>query len=121
MFKMYCVFSKEAIKKMGGIRGKMAGQSGHAYLHSYWNSQESFPDDAIGYKNSKHPIKIALITENDEELFVLFEKYKKICGATLVKDAGFTVFKEPTITCIGIGPISEDKIDEDLKCLPLFK
>ena len=30
--KMYCIFSKEALKKMNGIRGKLASQAGHAYL-----------------------------------------------------------------------------------------
>ncbi len=120
MYKMYCVFSKEAIKKMNGIRGKMTGQAGHAFLHAFWNASEHFPDDAQAYKNSKHPVKVSVVVPSEEELHILLEKYKDICGTTLVKDAGFTVFKEPTITCIGIGPIPEEKIDEDLSKLPLF-
>ena len=30
----------------------------------------------------------------------------------LIKDAGKTFFKKPTVTCLGIGPDEEDKIDE---------
>ncbi len=36
--KIYCIFAKESVVKMNGIRGKIATQSGHAYLHSYWDT-----------------------------------------------------------------------------------
>ena len=70
--------------------------------------------------NSKHAYKIALIVDTVEELIELQKRYKDVCGTSLVKDAGFTVFNEPTITCLGLGPISVDNIGRDLKSLKLF-
>jgi peptidyl-tRNA hydrolase len=123
--KMYCIFAKESVDKMKGNRGKLASMAGHAYLHAYWNavSLEVSSDwnlQAIQYKNSDHAYKITLIVDTVAELEVIQEAYKNVCGVSLVKDAGFTVFNEPTVTCLGLGPIREDLIGEDLKALKLF-
>lgn len=133
--KMYCIFSKEAVDLMKGNRGKLAAQAGHAYLHAAWDSaarfrfqrgadtdwsrtyQRGIIDD---YKKSERAYKICLSVPTEKELIELHEKYKKICGVALIKDAGFTVFEEPTITCLGIGPIYESDIGEDLKSLKVF-
>ena len=48
------------------------------------------------------------------------EKYKDICGTSLVTDAGYTVFQEPTTTCLGLGPIFEENIGDDIKSLQTF-
>lgn len=121
MYKMYCVFCKESIEKMKGIRGKMTAQAGHAYLHSFWDAQERFPEHADEYKNSSHAVKITVIVDTEKELYEMLEYYKDICGVSLVRDAGFTVFNEPTVTCLGIGPIHVDKVGRYLEKLPLFK
>ena len=124
--KMYCIFAMESIKKMNGNRGKLGTQAGHAYLHSFWNSLEyKWKGDetlhifhqAMLYMNSQKAFKITLVVDTVAELIVLQEKYKNICGTSLVTDAGLTVFNEPTTTCLGIGPISEENIGEDLKAL----
>jgi peptidyl-tRNA hydrolase len=121
MIKMYCIFSQEAIDAMGGNRGKMAAQAGHAYLHSFWNAlDEGFWENTKGYRDSNKAMKICLVVPTTEELVTLYKSYIGVCGNTLVKDAGMTVFKEPTITCVGIGPISEEDIGEDLKALKVF-
>lgn len=120
MYKMYSVMCMEAIKKINGVRGKMITQGGHAYLHAFWDAQARFPDDAEGYAKSAHPLKITVRVDTEEELLDLLEAYRETCGVSLVKDAGFTVFKEPTITCLGIGPIHKDKVGDDLKALNLF-
>ena len=120
MYKMYAVMSMEAIKKMNGIRGKMITQGGHAYLHAAWDAEKRFPDDMSAYRNGDHPRKITARVDTDKELLELLEAYRGKCGVSLVTDAGFTVFKEPTITCLGIGPIKEDDIGEDLKSLKLL-
>jgi hypothetical protein len=39
-------------------------------------------------------------------------------GFALVEDAALTVFKEPTVTAIGLGPIDKDEIPEWLSSLP---
>lgn len=120
MYKMYVIMCMEAVKKMNGIRGKMITQGGHGYLHAYWDALERFPEDAKGYKDSDHARKITVKVDSEEELITLMEKYKDKCGVSLVKDAGFTVFKEPTVTCLGVGPIRDDLIGEDLSTLKLF-
>ena len=105
---------------MKGIRGKMMAQAGHAYLHSYWNTVDRYPGVAQQYRNSEHARKITLVVETDDQLIELYEKYIGICGATKVIDAGFTVFDGPTLTCIGIGPISDDLVENDIKQLKLL-
>lgn len=118
--KMYCIFAKDSIKKMNGNRGKMSTQAGHAFLHGYWDSVRRFPDMAKAYQDSDYAYKITLVVESTENLEEIYNSYKDLCGVTLVKDAGFTVFDEPTITCVGVGPISEDLIKDDLKALKLL-
>ena len=115
--RMYCVVSKESMKRFQGIRGKMMSQAGHAYLHAFWDCLERFPVLAKEYQDSKHSRKITLVTETDEEMLDVMNAYKSICGVTKVVDAGFTVFKEPTLTCVGIGPMRDDQAGEDLKAL----
>lgn len=119
--KMYCVFSKEALLKMNGVRGKLAAQAGHAYLHAFWDSTLRYPEHASMYQESIHAKKIALVVDTEKELYELMEYYKDICGVSLVEDAGFTIFKEPTITCLGIGPIAESNVGRYLASLPLLK
>lgn len=133
---MYCIFARESVEKMKGNRGKLAAQAGHAYLHAFWDANyaenvEPFTmeeviiakrkaDQARAYYSSEHAYKITLIVDTVEELIALQNRYKDVCGTSLVKDAGFTVFDEPTITCLGLGPISVDNIGRDLKSLKLF-
>jgi peptidyl-tRNA hydrolase len=126
--KMYCIFAKESVAKMKGNRGKMSTQAGHAYLHAFWDACtiddpkliNRKRDQAVAYKNSSHAYKITLIVDTVDELKALQEKYKSICGTSLVTDAGFTVFEEPTTTCLGLGPILEENIGEDLQALKTF-
>ena len=118
--KMYCIFAKEAILKMNGARGKMCTQAGHAYVHTFTNALKEFPDQAQAYLDSDHAYKITLIVDTVEELKELQKAYEGVCATKLVTDKGFTVFKEPTTTCLGIGPIREDQMGEDLKNIKLF-
>jgi peptidyl-tRNA hydrolase len=122
--KMYCIYAKESVDKMKGSRGKLASQAGHAYLHAFWNANYSkdiiLREQANNYRKSERAYKITLIVDTTEELKLLHKKYKKICGTALIEDAGFTVFNEPTITCLGIGPINEQNIGEDLRSLKVF-
>jgi peptidyl-tRNA hydrolase len=132
VIKMYCIFAKESVQKMNGIRGKMCTQAGHAYLHAYWDAipsphsveltdvEENRWKQALAYKNSERAYKITLVVDTVDELKSLQEKYKNICGTSLVTDAGFTVFNEPTTTCLGIGPIAEENIGDDIKSLKTF-
>jgi peptidyl-tRNA hydrolase len=132
MIKMYCIFNPEAVKLMGGNRGKCAAQAGHAYLHAWWDAQvrsqfadselsfEYVRDTLIPYYENNDARKIGLIGESEEQLRELEAYYKDKCGVSLVEDCGYTIFEQPTITCLGIGPIEDDQKCEILKNLPLF-
>ncbi len=127
--KLYCIVSQEALDKMTirkegkadrFIRGKFAAQVGHAFLHSWWDSYMRFNADAIAYRSSPHAYKIALLVASDAQLVALEDTYRDICGVSLVTDAGFTVFNGQTMTCLGIGPILEADVRDDLKGLKLL-
>lgn len=114
---MYCIFSKESLLAMKGIRGKMCTQAGHAYLHAYWDAEARHRALAEAYRSSDRAYKITLVVDTNEELNALHDLYRERCGVSMVVDAGFTVFDGPTQTCLGIGPISEDLVGDDLKSL----
>lgn len=118
--RMYCIVSEEAVKATKGNRGKMLAQAGHAYLHSFWDAQRRFPKMAQDYQESPRAYKIALKVAGEAELRVLHKTYAPLCGGTFVVDAALTVFEDETVTCIGIGPIPEELIGEDLFSLKLF-
>lgn len=116
--KMYCVMAEEAIVSSGGNRGKMAAQAGHAFLHSYWDCQDRFPELANSYREggaAKIVLKAPLQT-----IIELKKLYNSITGVSLVIDAGRTVFSDPTPTCIGIGPLYSDDREEILKGLKVW-
>ena len=125
---MYCIFAKESVQKMNGIRGKMCTQAGHAYLHAFWDAISPVISDernmkleqAYDYRMSDRAYKITLVVDTVDDLKALQEKYKDVCGTSLVTDAGFTVFNEPTTTCLGLGPIAEGNIGDDIKSLKTF-
>ena len=119
--RLYCIMSPSALKLMGGIRGKIVAQGGHAYCHAMWDAQDRFPALAQAYRDSQHARKICLVLPdggNDIEHFEnLISAYCDKTGVTLVRDAGFTVFTEPTVTCIGIGPLARADAGDDLNIL----
>ncbi len=118
--KMYCIVSREALALAKGNRGKMMAQAGHAFLHAYWDSAGRGLPEALHYMHSERAFKVTVVVEKTVELIDLHLAYQPICGVSLVKDAGLTVFKEPTITCLGIGPIRESQCGDDLKKLRLL-
>ena len=115
--KLYCIVSREALDKMKGNRGKLGAQAGHAFLHAWWDAFLRFNGDAIAYRKSQHAYKITLVVDTDAALVALEDTYRDVCGVSLVTDAGFTVFNQPTMTCLGLGPIHVDDIGQDLKAL----
>lgn len=124
---MYCIFAKESINKMGGNRGKLASMAGHAFLHSFWDAMKTNKlrwngkaEQAIAYKESNLAIKVTLVVDTVEELITLRDSYQDICGVSLVTDAARTVFEGPITVCLGIGPIGDYNIGEDLKQLKVL-
>ena len=125
-YKMYCIVSEEALRqtvdeKGNFVLGKFGTQNGHAYLHAWWDSFDRFPEDAMAYKNSPHAFKITTKVARTDELRAFADRYRDICGVTVVTDAGFTVYNGATTTCVCIGPIHTDKIGQDIKDLKLLR
>ena len=140
--KMYCIVARESLKKMNGNRGKLAAQAGHAYLHAYWDAETRFdteyhPTEEIDsgyayhrvklrdaahvtYRASRAAKKVCLVVETVDELVALRDRYSPVCGVSLVTDAGLTCFDGPTTTCLGIGPIADDQVGDDLKALKVL-
>ena len=114
--RLYAIISREALKAAGGARGKMMAQAGHAFLHAYWDPEARFPERAKAYREGLAK-KIVLAAEDTAELEAIAARIEGV-GVTLVKDAALTVFKEPTLTAVGIGPIDEDEVPEWLAKLP---
>src|SRR3989344_7057009 len=90
-------------------KGKMAAQVAHASLDSALRSEKKLVEQ---WRQSGAK-KVVLKANDEKELF----KYKQIAEdaglkTALIKDAGHTVVEPGTITCLGIGPDSEEKIDE---------
>lgn len=137
--RMYCVVARDSLKAMNGNRGKLAAQAGHAYLHAYWDAEERFPTPKYPrvwmgkiieeiepapcevYRVSGAAKKVCLAVDTVDDLKALYEAYRPVCGVSLVTDAGLTCFNGvPTTTCLGIGPIADDQIGDDLKCLKVL-
>ena len=54
--------------------------------------------------------KIVLYVKSEQKLLEVYKKaQEKGLPSVLIKDAGFTVFAEPTHTCVGIGPAFPDE------------
>lgn len=110
--RLYCIVSKEAFDfiKRKGATGKGHAQSGHAWLHAYWDAEAHFPEAAADYRASPHAFKITLKAADEAELRAIYEAHAGVCGRTLVEDAGFTVFDGPTVTCVGLGPVRRSQL-----------
>lgn len=118
---LYAITSKEALNLMNGNRGKLSAQTGHAYLHSVWNSDEAYPENVSAYREGLAR-KVTLVVETNEDLIRYRDLIEdlRICATTTVVDAGLTVFKAPTMTCIGVGPVDRDLLPEWFKRIPVL-
>lgn len=90
-------------------KGKMAAQVAHASLEAYKKTDqrvvEEWEDEGVK--------KIVLKVPGLKELMEIKNKVKaEKIPYVVIKDAGKTELKPGTITCLGIGPVKESKIDK---------
>ena len=90
-------------------KGKLAAQSSHASVDATLKSDKNIVD----LWRREGGKKIVLKVKDEKELF----KYKEIAEdaglkTALIIDAGHTVVEPGTVTCLGIGPDVEEKIDK---------
>lgn len=110
--RLYAILSREAWDKMDGNLGKLCAQAGHAYVHAWWDAMERFPTVARQYRHSQAAVKVCLWVSETDQLQDLHDLFEPHCGVTHVRDAGRTVFKEPTVTFVGVGPITRAQFEE---------
>jgi PTH2 family peptidyl-tRNA hydrolase len=89
-------------------KGKLAAQVAHASVGALVKSHK----DDVKKWQAEGQKKVVLKVADDKELF----KYKLQAEdnglvTALIQDAGHTVVEPGTITCLGIGPDKDDKID----------
>lgn len=89
-------------------KGKLAVQVAHASVDAVGKTDRKVIDE---WKHSGAK-KVVLEVANDKELFE-FENLARTIGlkVALIRDAGRTVLEPGTVTCLGIGPDFESRID----------
>lgn len=99
-------------------RGKIAAQACHASLGSYKRADER----KIKKWEQEGGKKVVVKVNDLNELYGVFELVKATeMPYFLVTDAGHTELPESTVTCLGIGPDDDEKIDKITKELKLLK
>jgi PTH2 family peptidyl-tRNA hydrolase len=98
-------------------KGKLAVQVAHASVECVLKSKKDLVDEwhSIGMKKSV--LKVANLKELKE--YQAKARAEKLVTA-LITDAGLTIVEPGTITCLGIGPDDEDKIDKVTGALKLI-
>ena len=90
-------------------KGKLATQVAHASVEAVLESENK----KVELWKQEGMKKIVLKVEDEKELMKYFRMAKDLkLKTSIIKDAGKTFFKEPTITCMAIGPDEETKIDK---------
>ena len=98
--------------------GKIAAQSAHASIGSWRKSSKLIR----GLWKLEGEKKVVLKVNSKEKLLEIKRKAEKLkLPHVLIRDAGRTEIPGGTITCLGVGPASEKKIDKITGNLPLLK
>lgn len=99
--------------------GKHLAQAGHACTQVLWNCIHSNPDVATEYM-TKGQAKISVYVRDLSYLEKLIDLAKEeSLPATLIKDAGRTVFSEPTVTLGAVGPCLRSQLPKKIQRLSL--
>ena len=99
-------------------KGKLAAQVAHASLSAFLIADE---EAKRTWLNEGMP-KVVLKGESEEELLkIQTVAQEQDIPADLIQDAGRTVIPEGTITCLGLGPAPESKLDELTGSLKLLR
>jgi len=108
MYKQIIIVRKDI--EMG--RGKLAAQVSHASLSAYQKALNIDMDVAKEWVREGQK-KVVLKIEGLDELLEQFELAKmEGIPCELIRDAGHTQIEPGTVTCVGIGPWDEKKLDE---------
>ncbi len=97
-------------------KGKLGVQIAHASVEAVLNTKKKL----IKKWKQQGMKKVCVYAKDIEELLRIYDEAIKLrITASIIRDAGKTVFNEPTITTVAIGPDYSDKIDKITKELKL--
>ncbi len=92
--------------KMG--KGKLAAQAAHASVEAFLKAEESAREAWLKEGQKKVVLKV----KSEKELLELYDRARKAhLSPVLIRDAGRTQLKKGTITCLGVGPDIEEKLN----------
>lgn len=87
--------------------GKLAVQAGHAFLTAWRKAYAADADTALDYADDVQ-VKIVLLAPDLAALERIAAKAKQRGVPTaMITDAARTVLPEPTVTVLGLGPMSK--------------
>lgn len=90
-------------------RGKLATQVAHAAIGAFVEAKEEVQQAWL----RSGMTKIVLKVDSETDLTKLYDlAISHNIPARLIRDAGRTVVVEGTVTCLGLGPASDDDINE---------
>ncbi len=89
-------------------KGKMAAQVSHASVEALLKSHK---DDVAAWR--EHGMKKVVLKVKDLKEIQEYKRKAEDAGlvVALITDAGHTQLPPRTVTCLGIGPAEEEKID----------
>ncbi len=98
-------------------KGKLAAQCAHAAVEAEINSSRKKVEEWLTEGMKKVVLKVKDLDE--------LKKYEKLARkekliVSVIVDAGLTAVEPGTVTCVGIGPDDEKKIDKITKDLKLL-
>jgi peptidyl-tRNA hydrolase, PTH2 family len=98
-------------------KGKMCSQAAHAAVDAAFKADK---EDVKHWRNSGSR-KIVLKVKDKGELYKYAQTSKDLgLPTSIITDAGRTVIAPGTVTCCGIGPVTEDKVDNIVKDLQMM-
>jgi len=101
-------------------KGKLCTQVAHAAVEAVLNQLEKNKDIVEKWREEGAK-KIVVYVRNLDELMNIYNQSISLdLNTVLIKDAGLTQLEPGTITCIGIGPDIEEKINKVTSSLKLL-
>ena len=98
-------------------KGKMAAQVAHAAVECVLKSSK--PNVEAWHDEGMKKVVLKVKDLNELKKYQQLAKAEKLIAA-MISDAGRTVVEPGTITCLGIGPDDEEKIDKVTRNLKMM-
>jgi PTH2 family peptidyl-tRNA hydrolase len=104
---------------LGMDKGKLVSQGAHASIASAYKTMQKNPEIFREWMGSMK--KIVLKVSGEKELMELkIRAAKAKLVAEIIRDAGRTQVEPGSVTALGIGPDTDDKVDAIIKDLKLL-